>query len=100
MIREEDDITRAVLDAGELVSYVHACENQRGIPGKGLFPWEEFFTALKQINYDGCITVESFDPNMESIAKLCCIWRELADSPEQLASEGLKYLKEIYSKVF
>jgi len=100
MIREEDDITQAVLDTGDLVGYIHSCENQRGIPGSGLFPWEEFFMALRQVQYDGCITVESFDPNMENIAKLCCIWRKLADSPEQLASEGLKFLKGIYSKTY
>jgi len=58
MIREENNISQAVLDAGEHVGYIHACENQRGIPGSGLFPWEDFFKALKQVQYDGCITVE------------------------------------------
>jgi len=100
MIREEDNITEAVLNTGDLVGYIHACENQRGIPGSGLFPWEDFFMALKQVHYDGCITIESFDPNMENIAKLCCIWRKLADSPEQLASEGLKFLKGIHNKIY
>jgi D-psicose/D-tagatose/L-ribulose 3-epimerase len=46
------------------------------------------------VNYDGCVTIESFDPNMPNIAKLCCIWRKLADSPEQLAIEGLAFLSE------
>src|SRR5574340_556407 len=96
MIREEDDIPEAVLETGPMIGYVHACENQRGIPGTGLFPWREFFQALRQANYDGCITIESFDPNMPSIAKLCCIWRKLADTPEQLATEGLKFLKSVH----
>jgi D-psicose/D-tagatose/L-ribulose 3-epimerase len=55
---------------------------------------------LKEIRYDGCITIESFDPNMENIAKLCCIWRKLADSPEQLATEGLGFLKRTYKDVW
>lgn len=100
MVREENSIGGAVHDTGSYLGYVHACENQRGIPGTGLIPWPEFFAALKDINYDGCITIESFDPNMESIAKLCCIWRELAESPEALASEGLKYLKSVYNEIF
>jgi len=100
MIREEDDIARAVLTANGDLGYVHACENQRGIPGSGLMPWKVFFQALKQVSYDGCITIESFDPNMESIAKLCCIWRKLADSPEQLATEGLRFLKGVYRQVY
>jgi D-psicose/D-tagatose/L-ribulose 3-epimerase len=100
MIREEDNIAQAVRTAGPLLGYVHACENQRGIPGTGLVPWVEFFGALRQVGYRGCITIESFDPEMESIAKLCCIWRKLADSPEQLASEGLRFLKGVYQQVY
>jgi len=93
MIREEDNIPQAVLNTGKHIGYVHACENQRGIPGTGLIPWQDFFRALLDTGYDGCITIESFDPDIESVAKLCCIWRKLADSPEQLATEGLKFLK-------
>jgi D-psicose/D-tagatose/L-ribulose 3-epimerase len=100
MIREEDDIAGAVRDTGAHLGYVHACENQRGIPGSGLVPWSDFFGALKQVGYDGCVTIESFDPSMERISKLCCIWRKLADSPEQLATEGLKFLRQVHRQVY
>jgi D-psicose/D-tagatose/L-ribulose 3-epimerase len=100
MIREEDNITEAVRSAGGRLGYIHACENQRGVPGTGLMPWTEFFRALREVGYDGCITIESFDPDMEKIAKLCCIWRKLADSPEQLATEGLRFLKHVHSSVW
>jgi len=99
MIREEDDFARAVRETGPALGYVHACESQRGIPGRGLIPWVAFFEALREVGYDGCVTIESFDPDMEKIAKLCCIWRKLADSPEQLASEGLKFLKSVHEQV-
>jgi D-psicose/D-tagatose/L-ribulose 3-epimerase len=100
MIREEDDFGSAVRDAKGYVGYVHACENQRGIPGSGLVPWKPFFEALEDIGYDGCITIESFDPDVEAVAKLCCIWRKLADSPEQLATEGLSFLKKVYAETY
>jgi D-psicose/D-tagatose/L-ribulose 3-epimerase len=99
MIREEDNFTAAVLAANRQLGYVHACENQRGIPGRGLVPWTEFFRALKQVRYDGCITIESFDPDFESIARTCCIWRKLADSADQLATEGLRFLKQVHREV-
>jgi D-psicose/D-tagatose/L-ribulose 3-epimerase len=95
MIREEDDFAGAIRQTGSLLGYVHACENQRGIPGRGQVPWPAFFAALADVNYQGCVTIESFDPSMERIAKLCCIWRKLADSPEQLATEGLRFLKAL-----
>ena len=99
MIREEDNSRRAVLEAGPRLGYVHACESQRGIPGSGLMPWAEFFTDLRDVDYDGCVTIESFDPDMASIAKMCCIWRKLADTPEQLATEGLKFLRGVAEEV-
>jgi D-psicose/D-tagatose/L-ribulose 3-epimerase len=98
MVREENDIPQAVRDTGDYLGYVHACENQRGIPGSGLIPWKDFFAALRQVQYDGCVTIESFDPDMEKIAKLTCIWRKLAGSPEELATEGLKFLKRMYAE--
>lgn len=100
MIREEDDLIGAVRETGAALGYVHACENQRGIPGRGQVPWAGFFEALRDTGYDGCVTIESFDPDMEKIAKLCCIWRKLAESPEQLATEGLAYLKSVHAQVF
>ncbi len=95
MIREEDSFAGAVHDTGPLLGYIHAYENQRGIPGRGQVPWRDFFKALAEVNYQGVVTIESFDPNFKNIAKLCCIWRKLADSPEQLATEGLHFLKSI-----
>jgi D-psicose/D-tagatose/L-ribulose 3-epimerase len=95
MIREEDSFAGAVRDTGPLLGYIHACENQRGIPGRGQVPWRDFFKALAEVNYQGVVTIESFDPNFKNIAKLCCIWRKLAESPEQLATEGLHFLKSI-----
>jgi len=95
LIREENDMVAALERCGPQLGYFHACENQRGIPGTGMVPWPEIFRALKRIAYNGCITIESFDPDMPKIAKLCCIWRKFADSPEALATEGLDYLKRV-----
>ena len=100
MVREENDIVGAIRQTGKQLGYVHACENQRGIPGQGLIPWRDVFAALKEIDYDGCVTIESFDPNMEKIAKLCCIWRKFADSPDQLAAQGLQYLQSVREEVY
>jgi D-psicose/D-tagatose/L-ribulose 3-epimerase len=98
MIREENSFAEAVKTSGKLLGYIHACENQRGIPGTGQVPWKEFYQALKKIGYDGWMTIESFDPDNESMAKLCCIWRKFSKTPEELASRGLKFLKQLERK--
>jgi D-psicose/D-tagatose/L-ribulose 3-epimerase len=96
MIREEVSFAEAVKTCGkEYLGYVHVCENNRGIPGTGLVPWKEFFTALKNIGYEGPLSIESFDPGFEELNRLCAIWRKFADTGEELAVQGLKNLKEI-----
>jgi D-psicose/D-tagatose/L-ribulose 3-epimerase len=99
LIREENDVVDALDQCGSKLGYIHACENQRGIPGTGMVPWRGVFEALQRVGYDGTITVESFDPDMPNIAKLCCIWRRMAESPEQLATEGLRFLRQIHREV-
>ena len=96
MIREEQSFTGAVQACGKKhLSYIHACENNRGIPGTGLVPWEEFFAALREINYTGPIVIESFDPGFVELNRVCAIWRKFADTGEELALKGLQNLRDI-----
>ena len=100
MIREESSFTGAVNTCGkEYLAYVHACENNRGIPGTGLVPWKEFFIALKNIGYQGALGIESFDPSFEEINRLAAIWRKYADTGEELATQGLANLKKIEASI-
>ncbi|MBA7518019.1 D-psicose 3-epimerase [subsurface metagenome] len=100
MIREELSFREAVETCGkEHLGYVHVCESNRGIPGTGLVPWKEFFTALKDLGYAGPLVIESFDPSFEELNSLCAIWRKLADLGEALAVKGLKNLKAIAMEI-
>ena len=100
MIREETSFREAVNTCGnEYLGYIHTCENNRGIPGTGLVPWEEFFTALTDIGYEGPLVIESFDPGAEELNRLCAIWRTFADSGEELALEGKKNLEAIAARI-
>lgn len=96
MIREETSYTQAVETCGkEYLGYVHVCENNRGIPGTGLVPFEEFFLALKKVGYEGSCVIESFDPSFKELNANCAIWRKFADTGEELAIKGLANLKKI-----
>ncbi|KPJ86553.1 MAG: hypothetical protein AMS17_12005 [Spirochaetes bacterium DG_61] len=99
LIREEDNIYDAIINSGSHLGYFHANESHRGVPGRGLVPWAEVFRALKNIHYDGCLTIESFDPNNENLVRMGSMWRKLADGPEQLAAEGLAFLRDMYNKI-
>jgi D-psicose/D-tagatose/L-ribulose 3-epimerase len=100
MIREEKSFAGAVKTCGkEYLGYIHVNENDRGIPGTGLVPFEEFFKAVHEIGYDGPLVIESFDPKFEELAGNCAIWRTFAESGEALAVEGLANLKAIAAKL-
>nr|WP_283243067.1 sugar phosphate isomerase/epimerase family protein [Jingyaoa shaoxingensis] len=100
MIREEKSFRKAVLNCGkEYLGYVHVNENDRGIPGTGMVPFEEFFRALVEIGYEGPLVIESFDPSFEKTAGNCAIWRKFAETGEDLAREGLANLKKIASVI-
>jgi D-psicose/D-tagatose/L-ribulose 3-epimerase len=90
---EEKNIGRALSAAGGYVKHVHTCENDRGIPGSGHVEWTDVFAALRAIGYDRWVVIESFGSRIPEIAAAACIWRDLAPSSDDIAAEGLKFLK-------
>ena len=80
---------------GPWLKHVHTCENDRGTPGSGHVPWTAVFAALKKVNYDGWLTIESFGFNLKEIAAAAAIWREIEATPDAIAFEGIRFLKTL-----
>ena len=95
---EEKNLPQAIADTGELLHHVHACENDRGTPGTGLVDWEGVFKALASVNYDRWFVIESFTPAVKEVATATAIWRDIAPSAENLATEGLAFLRRMSAK--
>jgi len=95
---EEDGMSAAVIEAGDALGYVHIGESHRGYLGSGNVDFNAFFDALKKIKYSGPITFESFssvvvDP---ALSNALCIWRNLWQDSDDLASHALSYMKSRY----
>ena len=90
---EEKHAGRALENAAKWLRHVHACENDRGIPGSGHVEWNDIFSVLDRIGYDRWIVIESFGSRIPEIATAACIWRDLAPSSEAIAFDGLAFLK-------
>lgn len=95
---EERSLGTAIRRAGPRLRHIHACENDRGAPGSGHIPWDEVAQALHAIGYDGPVVIESFSSQVQSIARAAAIWRPLASSQDELASEGLGFLKQLLAQ--
>ena len=92
---EEKSLGEAIRAAGPRLVHLHACENDRGAPGSGNVAWDEVAQALQDINYDGPVVIESFTAKVKSIARAAAIWRALAPSQDELAVDGLAFLRQL-----
>jgi D-psicose/D-tagatose/L-ribulose 3-epimerase len=90
---EEKDIGAGYRTVGKHLKHVHTCENDRGIPGSGHVEWTGVFRALREIGYDGWLTIESFGFALPQLSAAAAIWRDIEASPESIAVEGVKFLK-------
>ena len=85
--------TAAIRRAGDRIAHVHVSENDRGVPGTGSVAWDATFHALRDVGYDGWLTVEAFGNFLPNLAAATRIWRPLFESEEQLATEAFGFLK-------
>ncbi|OGO41076.1 MAG: hypothetical protein A2W36_02980 [Chloroflexi bacterium RBG_16_58_14] len=92
---EEKDSGDAIRLANRKIYHFHACENDRGVPGTGQVHWKEVAKALKDVNYEGPVVIESFTSQLIEIARAVCIWREIAPSQDAIAMQGLKFLNTL-----
>ena len=92
---EERSVGDALRSAGARLKHVHGCENDRGAPGSGHVPWDEVRDALKAIQYDGPVVIESFTSKVKTIARAAAIWRSFSPTQDALAEDGLRFLRQL-----
>jgi D-psicose/D-tagatose/L-ribulose 3-epimerase len=91
---EERDMSAAVAAAGSRIAHVQVCGNDRGAPGSDHIDWAAFLSALAASAYDGPLCIESFTAENQTIATAASIWRPLAVTQDQLAIDGLSFLRK------
>jgi len=92
---EERHPAEALRSVAKELGHVHISENDRGIPGTGHNDWRGILKALKEMGYDGWLTIESFAQPEPALAAAAAIWRDLAPSGDELARQGLKFIKRL-----
>lgn len=95
---EEKNIPNTIRKLGkDLLCHVQANESDRGTPGTGNLDWIGIKEALTEIGYEKAIVIETFGEVSEEIARAASIWRPLANSSDELATEGLAFYKKLFS---
>ena len=90
---EEKSQAQAIGTIAPHLKHVHISENDRGTPGSGQVNWDEVFTALKEVKYDGWLTIEAFSTIIPEFANAINVWRDYSPS-EEIYTKGLKLIKE------
>ncbi len=90
---EEKKIADGYRTVGRHLKHVHTCENDRGIPGSGHVDWDGVFQALRDLKYDGWLTIESFGFTLGDLSAAASIWRDIERTPDSIAFEGVRFLR-------
>ena len=90
---EEKSQAEAIRTIAPYLKHVHISENDRGTPGRGQVQWNDAFSALKEINYDGWLTIEAFSTIIPEFANAINVWRDYSPA-EEIYTEGLQFIKD------
>ena len=61
LVTEITDYGQAIRTAAPRLWGLHACGSNRGVPGGGIIPWDDIFAALKAIDFDGILMLETYN---------------------------------------
>jgi D-psicose/D-tagatose/L-ribulose 3-epimerase len=95
---EEKDLSQAIGAATGRIAHVQVCGNDRGAPGHDHIDWPGILDALDAAGYTGPLCIESFAAGNQSLARAASIWRPLERSQDAIATDGLKFLRELSAR--
>jgi len=91
---EEKDVAEALRQSAPYLVHVQISENDRSTPGQGNVDFSGVFEALRDIDYDGTISIEAFGQTPTDLAAAAHIVRPMFESPEQLVTDGLAFIQK------
>lgn len=94
---EEKSVADAIKTVAPVLGHVHISENDRGTPGEGHIDFDESFSALREVGYDGWFTIEAFTRNDPGFANSINVWREYSE-PWDVAEKGFELIKNKLSE--
>src|SRR5690554_7935177 len=94
---EEKNIPATIRKVGKhWLCHVQGNESDRGTPGTGNVDWTGIRDAFTEVGYNEAIIIETFGAPSKELARAASIWRPLANSADELASEGLAFYKQMF----
>ena len=99
-ITEIRSYASALNTIGKRLFGLHACENDRGIPGGGLVPWAEVFSTLHEIGFDGYVGLEGYNSSIDDFAFQRGMFHNLCPDGRAFVRDGIAFLQTMEAKSF
>ncbi len=93
MVTEVRDYAQAIHATGSRLWGIHACENDRGVPGGGIVPWADVFRALKEIHFNGYVLMETYNSAIPSFAWQRGMFHNVCPDARAYVQQGLRFLR-------
>lgn len=93
IVTEVRDYGRAIRTIGDKLWGLHACENDRGVPGGGLIPWNDVFAALADIGFDGYVGMETYNSSLDDFAFDRGMFHNVCPDGAAFVGTGLAFLQ-------
>jgi D-psicose/D-tagatose/L-ribulose 3-epimerase len=94
-VTEVRDYAAGLRALGPRLALVHACENDRGVPGRGLIPWEAVFRTLAEIGFDGTVGLEGYNTGLGDFGFERGIFQDLCPDGRAFVEQGVAFLREM-----
>jgi sugar phosphate isomerase/epimerase len=92
MNMEEANFRQAILDSRDLLFDFHVADNNRMACGMGALNWRDIVGTLKEVGYDGALTVEFVAPLDRTPANAYA--HATAAAEKELTEEQLKFIED------
>lgn len=89
---EEANFRKALLETGDMLFDFHVADNNRMAPGMGALNWRDIVGTLREIGYDGALTVEFVAPLDRTPANPYA--EATAAAEAELTPEQLKFIED------
>ena len=91
---EETDMAEALREVGDKLYYLHIADSNRAAPGRGHIDFEPIARALRDINYDGWVSMELLPAAADPFGGV--VQEEFYD---QYTQESIEFLHKLFEKV-
>lgn len=96
LVTEVRDYRVAILEMGERLWGVHACESDRGVPGGGLVPWDQVAAGLAETHFTGPVMLESYNSALGDFAYRRGMFHNVCPDGDMFVRAGFSFLRDLF----